>query len=64
MINADLLRELRISKRITQLELANALNTQPSTVNRLESGKNTNPKFLLVCKMADYFNLSVNELRK
>ncbi len=64
MFNKELIIRLRKEQGLTQLELAKRLGVQNSTVNWIESGKNDNPKFHLVCKIADYFEVNINQLRK
>lgn len=55
------LRELRKSKRISQLKLALDLNTSQNTISRYETGERE-PGLNDLIKIADYFNVSVDYL--
>lgn len=54
------IRDLRISKNITQEELAEYLKTTSQTISRYEIGdRKTNNDILF--KLADYFKVSIND---
>ena len=52
---------LRNNKKLTQEELAQKLNTTKSTISKLERG-NLTPNIDTFFKIADFFNLSLNDL--
>lgn len=53
--------ELRKAKAVTQEELAAELGVTAAAVSKWEKG-NTLPDVLMVCALADYFAVSVDEL--
>lgn len=55
------LKELREQRGISQTELANFLGVVRSTVCQYEKG-NRMPDSNILCKLADYFNVSVDYL--
>ena len=55
------LRELRKSKKISQLRLATDLNTTQNTISRYETGERE-PSIHDLIKLADYFNVSLDYL--
>lgn len=55
--------EKRIEKNITQEELAKSLGVSRQTVIAIEKGNYT-PSVLLAIKIAEYFNLNVEEIFK
>lgn len=55
------LKEIRKSKRISQLKLAMDLNTNQNTISRYETGERE-PGINELIKIADYFNVSVDYL--
>ena len=55
------LRELRKEKRITQEQLAEALGVTNRSVSRWENGNNM-PDLDLIIELADYFDISLEEL--
>ena len=55
------LKELRKEKRITQLQLAMALNMSQNTISRYETGERQAGYNELI-KIADYFNVSIDYL--
>lgn len=55
------LEELRKKRGITQEELADALSVSRQTVSSLESGR-YNPSILLAYKIANYFNVSIEQV--
>lgn len=62
MFNAAKLKELRIEKNLSQQDLAVAIGSQMSLINKLENG-HTNPTFGTVEAIADYFGISLDLLR-
>lgn len=55
------LRELRKSKRISQLKLAIDLNMSQNTISRYETGERE-PGINELIKIADYFSISIDYL--
>ena len=55
------IREIRVSKGLSQQELASACDLEKSNMSRLEAG-NTNPTFLTLHKISKALNVPVKEL--
>lgn len=55
------LRELRKSKKISQLKLAMDLNMNQNTISRYETGERE-PGINEIIKIANYFNVSIDYL--
>lgn len=55
------LEELRKSRKITQEELAAALEVSRQTVGSLESGR-YNPSIVLAFKIAKFFDLKIEDI--
>ena len=55
------LRDLRTGIHLTQVELAKALGTQQSTINRYEQGQSA-PSPEIFVRYADYFDVSMDYL--
>lgn len=55
------LKQLRKQRKISQLQLALALNTSQNTISRYETG-DREPGLTELIKLADYFNVSVDYL--
>ena len=55
------LKELRKSRKITQLKLAMELNMAQNTISRYETGERE-PSINDLIKIADYFNVSIDYL--
>lgn len=55
------LKELRKSRKISQIRLAMELNTNQNTVSRYETGERE-PNIAMLIKIADFFNVSVDYL--
>ncbi len=53
------LKELRLSKGLTQAQVADAINISAANYSRYESNINE-PPLAIICKLADYFNCSVD----
>ena len=56
--NIELIRK---SKKISQLELANALGVTRQTISALETGK-YNPSIILAFKIAKFFDLTIEKI--
>lgn len=61
MFNGERLKQLRLEKSLTQIELAKLFNTSHATINRYEKGVNE-PDSETINKFADYFNVSTDYL--
>ena len=55
------LKDLRKEKKVTQLQLAMALNMSQNTISRYETGERQAGYNELI-KIADYFNVSIDYL--
>ena len=55
------IKELRQSRKITQLKMAMDLNMSQNTISRYENGERE-PGIIELIKIADYFNVSVDYL--
>lgn len=55
------IQELRKERRVTQNELADAVNVSRQTIISLESGR-YNASLILAHKMAQFFGVSIEEL--
>jgi len=58
---ADTLKRLRLSKRLTQEELANGTGLAKSSISMYESGRRK-PSFEVLEAFADFFNVDMNTL--
>ena len=57
----DRLKELRISKNLSQEELSNILNVRKSSISNWETGKAT-PTFDMLTKIAQYSGVTIDYL--
>lgn len=57
---AEKLHELRVSRNISQKELAESLGVAQSSINYWEKGQR-DPSITMVKKLADYFGISVDD---
>ena len=55
------LEEIRKLKGVKQEELAAALEVSRQTIGSLENGR-YNPSIILACKIAKYFEMSIEEI--
>ena len=55
------LRNLRISRGLTQIELAEGLGTSQSSITSWESGRRE-PDFATIRRLADYFHVPMSSL--
>ena len=56
------LKKLRKQKKLSQDKLARAADIPYNTLVKIESGKSNNPTFETLSKLADVFNVSIDEL--
>ena len=57
------LKQIRIEKDITQIEIAKRLNVDRSFISNIENGKN-NPTLSTITSLAKVLDISINELLK
>lgn len=55
------LEEIRKQNKVTQEELASALEVSRQTIGSLENGR-YNPSIILAFKIAKYFDMSIEEI--
>lgn len=55
------LKHLRLSRNLTQEQLAKKLDVTPSAITMYESGSR-NPSIRMLTKISDFFNISIDEL--
>lgn len=55
------LREIRIKKGLTQLELSSRAGIAQGVISDIESGATQNPRFDTVVKLAEALNCSLSE---
>ncbi|RHW39051.1 transcriptional regulator [Neobacillus notoginsengisoli] len=55
------IREIRLQKGITQIQMAEDLQVTRQTINAIEKNK-YNPSLELALKLAEYFNMPFEEL--
>lgn len=61
MFSGGKLKQLRLEKGLTQMELSKIFNTSHATINRYEKGVNE-PDSKTITKFADFFNVSTDYL--
>jgi transcriptional regulator with XRE-family HTH domain len=61
MLSANL-KKLRKQKKLSQDKLARLADIPYNTLVKIESGKSNNPTFETLSKLADVFNISIDEL--
>ncbi|MBC6112987.1 helix-turn-helix domain-containing protein [Pedobacter fastidiosus] len=54
-------RDIRLSKGLTQTELAHSLGKDQQSIQRLETG-NVNPSYIYLLQIAKGLNVELNEL--
>lgn len=55
------IKEIRLSKQLTQFELASILGKDHSSIARIESGR-INPSYLYLLEIAQGLEISISEL--
>lgn len=50
-------------KNMNQNQLANKIGIQNTRISEIKTGKNKNPSFKLICKIADALEVKVDDLR-
>jgi len=56
------LKKLRTQKKLSQEKLARLVDISYNTIAKIEAGKAKNPTFETLSKLADVFNISIDEL--
>lgn len=51
-------------KNMNQNQLANKIGIPNTRISEIKTGKNKNPSFKLICKIADALEVKVDDLRK
>lgn len=64
MLNIKRINERLKEKEMTEYSLAKNINVSPGHMTKLMAGNIKDPRFELVCKIADALEITVNELRK
>ena len=64
MLNVERIKERLVEKHMTEYRLAKMINTSTAHVTQLMAGSIKDPRFELVCKIADALDITVDELRK
>ncbi|MCM8762804.1 MAG: helix-turn-helix transcriptional regulator [Candidatus Omnitrophica bacterium] len=59
---AENLKKLRKRKKLSQEKLARLVDISYNTISKIESGKAKNPTFETLSKLADVFEVSIDEL--
>lgn len=58
------IKDLRESKGLSRYRLSKLSGVNESTLQNLENSKNPNPTFIVMCKIANALEVSLDELRK
>lgn len=58
------IKKLRIQKGLSCSEFARRAGHSVSTIHGIETGANLNPRFKIMCDIADVLNISLDYLRK
>ena len=64
MLNIKRINERLIEKEMTDYRLAKIINVSTGHMTRLMTGDIKDPRFELVCKIADALEIPIDELRK
>jgi transcriptional regulator with XRE-family HTH domain len=62
-INGKKVKELRINRNISQAKLALEIGTEQQVISKIELNKIPGVSFNTVCKIADWFGVSTDELK-
>lgn len=60
-MNGEILKDLRLSKKLTQQELGNIIGVSASTIRMMEKNER-NGSLDVISKLSDYFNVSIDYL--
>ncbi len=61
-IDIPKIKKLRESERLSIFDLAMSIDSDPSTLSKLESGKIKTPTIPILYKISRYFNITMEEL--
>lgn len=64
MLNIKRINERLKEKEMTEYRLAKNINVSTGHMTKLMAGNINDPRFELVCKIADALDITVDELRK
>lgn len=64
MLNIKLINERLKEKQMTEYRLAKNINVSTGHMTKLMAGSIKDPRFELVCKIADALDITVDELRE
>lgn len=64
MLNIKRINERLIEKEMTDYRLAKIINVSTGHMTKLMTGNIRDPRFELVCKIADALEIPIDELRK
>lgn len=64
MLNVKRINEQLEGKEMTEYRLAKKINVSTGHMTKLMTGDIKDPRFELVCKIADALDITVDELRK
>lgn len=64
MLNINRISERLLEKEMTDYRLAKIINISTGHMTRLMTGNIKDPRFELVCKIADALEIPIDELRK
>jgi len=64
MLNVERINERLLEKDMTEYRLAKIIDTSTAHITQLMAGKIKDPRFELVCKIADALDITVDELRR
>ena len=59
----ETIRNIRINKNISQVELANSIGKDQQSIQRLESGK-INPSYYYLCEICEGLEIKIEDLLK
>ena len=62
LVMSDILNRLIKKNNLSESKLAKIIKVPKSTINRLTSGKTANPRVSTLIEIADYFNISLDQL--
>lgn len=63
MLDVERIKQLLSEKQLTEYRLAKNTGTSTAHMSRLMTGDIKDPRFELVCKIADALDITVDELR-
>lgn len=64
MLNVERIKQRLDEKQLSEYRLSKIIGTSTAHMSRLMTGDIKDPRFELVCKIADALDIAVDELRK